>query len=188
MPEGDDVIERAAELLKEPVQIDGAFDRRVMEAIETVPAPRARAQRLWVALDWMRRGRPITVSPLSGLALAAGLAAVLLIGRWWLTPDAQPVPVERAGVGTSMIQFVVVVPGASSVSLVGDFNDWNSSTTPMQPAQGSSIWSVTVPLATGRYRYAFLVDGSTWLRDPSTPRALGDDFGLPNSVVTIAGS
>ena len=65
MPEGDDVIERAAELLKEPVQIDGAFDRRVMEAIETVPAPRARALRggrVNSRRTWNRsRGEPLRV-------------------------------------------------------------------------------------------------------------------------------
>jgi len=45
-----------------------------------------------------------------------------------------------------------------------------------------------VPLAPGRYRYAFLVDGSRWLADPAAPRARDDEFGTPSSVVTVGGS
>ncbi|NIM52607.1 MAG: hypothetical protein GTN78_05975 [Gemmatimonadales bacterium] len=185
MAEHEDIIQRAAEVLKEPVRIDPALDKRVMAAIETSRAPRAGTQRVWAAVDWLRRGRPVTVSPLGGLALAAGLAAVLLVGRWWLAGTVGQAPVE--GAQAAVMQFVVVAPGAATVSLVGDFNDWSTSATPMQVVEGNGIWSVTVPLGPGRYRYAFLVDGSTWLSDPSAPRALEDDFGRPNSVVTVGG-
>jgi 1,4-alpha-glucan branching enzyme len=82
-------------------------------------------------------------------------------------------------------QFVIVAPTASTVSLVGDFNDWSTAATPMQRVEGNGIWTVNIPLEPGRYRYAFLVDGRTWLRDPSAPPALDDEFGPPGSVVTI---
>jgi 1,4-alpha-glucan branching enzyme len=53
------------------------------------------------------------------------------------------------------------------------------------PAAG--VWTIEMPLAPGRHRYAFVVDGGQWLPDPAAPRAAGDDFGTPSSVVTVVG-
>jgi hypothetical protein len=50
------------------------------------------------------------------------------------------------------------------------------------------VWTVELPLAAGRYSYAFLVDGHRWTPDPAAPRAVGDDFGRPSSVVTVRGA
>ena len=86
MFERDDRLDRAIELLKEPVNLDASFDRRVMSEIEAAPRPRAWVRPIWTGLEWMRRGRPITVSPLGGLAMAAGLAVLLLVGRSWIVP------------------------------------------------------------------------------------------------------
>jgi hypothetical protein len=184
--EQTDRLERAIEFLKEPVAIDPSLDARVMAEIENVPAPRALSNRLRRASEWMRRGRPVTVSPLGGLALAAGFAALLLLGRTWLAPQASAPETDMAGaVGPSVAQFVMVAPAAGSVSLVGDFNDWSAAATPMQRVAGHGVWSITIPLNPGRYRYAFLVDGTTWFGDPSAPPALDDEFGRPGSVVTI---
>jgi cyclomaltodextrinase / maltogenic alpha-amylase / neopullulanase len=82
---------------------------------------------------------------------------------------------------------VLVAPTATSVSLVGDFNDWDRSATPLVRSNGDGLWSVTVPLETGRYRYSFLLDGTTWLQDPNGVPAIEDEFGRPNSVVTVGG-
>ena len=68
---------------------------------------------------------------------------------------------------------------------MGDFNDWNPAATPLHRAS-DGVWSVTVPLRPGRYRYTFIVDGTRWRRDPAAPPALEDDFGAPTSVITIA--
>jgi hypothetical protein len=183
--ERDDRLDRAIEFLKEPVNLDPTFDRRVMAEIESAPGPRAWVRPIWAGIDWMRRGRPISVSPLGGLAMAAGLVALLLIGRSWIVPG-EPVPTMTAGATPgSVVQFVIVAPSASVVSLVGDFNDWSDAAMPMEREADNGIWSVTVPLEPGRYRYAFLVDGTTWLSDPSAPPALDDEFGRPGSVVTI---
>ncbi len=84
-----------------------------------------------------------------------------------------------------MLQFVLVAPQAASVSLVGDFNDWDPARSPMQTAHG--VWATVVRLAPGRYRYAFLVNGVEWRADPGAPAAKDDEFGTPNSVVTVGG-
>jgi len=182
--EPSDKLERAIRVLREPVRIDTQLDRRIMSEIESVPVPGAWSRRFWMALDWLRRGRPVSVSPLGGLAFAAGIALLVLIGRSWMAPQQAGAPLATTTEG-STVQFVLVAPAASRVSLVGDFNDWDSLTTPMRRVDGNGVWEVTVPLDPGRYRYAFVVDGNTWLRDPSAPPELDDEFGRPGSVVTI---
>jgi 1,4-alpha-glucan branching enzyme len=86
---------------------------------------------------------------------------------------------------TTVIQFVFVAPTAASVSLVGDFNGWDRRQTPLTPVASGGMWTVALPLPPGRHRYAFIVDGTRWVLDPSAPRAVEDDFGSPNSVVTV---
>ena len=193
MRDADRVLDRVVEALKEPVRIDPALDGRVMAELARVPAPR-RPTPIVALTGWLVRKRTVAVSPLGGLAAAAGIALAVLAGRVWLFPATRPEPTITAAapaLRTSeprAIQFVVLAPRASSVALVGDFNDWDDAATPMTRAEGNGLWSVTVPLAPGRYRYSFLVDGTGWLPDPEAPRALEDDFGRPNSVVTIGGT
>jgi 1,4-alpha-glucan branching enzyme len=59
-------------------------------------------------------------------------------------------------------------PDAKSVRLVGDFNDWDIATLPMQ-RQPDGCWFVQVMLTHGHHRYVFLVDGEPEL----DPRAAG---------------
>lgn len=179
-------IERAIAAWREPVRVDPALDARVMAEVARQPAPRAEPG--WrSAAVWLVRRRSVRVRPLSALAAAAGIVLVTLLGRASLAP-VPSAPSAPAALSAPVVQFVIVTPGATAVSLVGDFNDWDETATPMRPVAGDGVWSVTVPLAPGRYRYSFLVDGMTWLADPAAPRALEDDFGRPNSVVTVGGT
>ena len=58
---------------------------------------------------------------------------------------------------------------------------------PLKPVQhGNGMWTVDLPLAPGVYHYAFLVDGKEWKADPEALRAVGDDYGRPNSIVTVS--
>ena len=179
----EDAVERIVRQLQRPVPIDPAVDGRVMDEIARLPVPGGRSAAR-VAWGWVTRPRHIALSPLGGLAIATGVAALALVlsgRRPGSAPPAEDTPRE--------FEFVVVAPRAATVSVVGDFNDWDAARTPMQPSQrGGPLWTAVVPLAPGRYRYAFLVDGSRWLADPAAPRARDDEFGTPSSVVTVAGS
>ncbi|HEX9292791.1 MAG TPA: isoamylase early set domain-containing protein [Gemmatimonadales bacterium] len=154
----DDVVERVIQQLRRPVTIDPGLDARVMREIAAAPPAQRRVWPLW-----------------SLLAAAAVLGALLITRPW--TRDAQS--------GPDAFQFVLVAPQAASVSLVGDFNDWDPKRAPMQTAQG--VWATVVNLAPGRYRYAFLVNGVEWRADPGAPAAKDDEFGTPSSVVTVGG-
>jgi hypothetical protein len=189
LPDERDLIDRVAETLKEPVRIDPNLDRRVMAEIERLPDPAGGVPAIRSMFEWLTRRRTVTLSPLSGLAAAAGLVAVVVAGTLVLGPRNGGAPsLAAGGPEPTVIQFVLVSPGAATVSLVGDFNDWDMEATPLEQDPGRGVWSVTVPLAPGRYRYAFLVDGTTWLKDPRGAPALEDEFGRPNSVLTIGGA
>lgn len=91
-------------------------------------------------------------------------------------PEARMVPVQ-------FLLDAREVSGAASVSLVGDFNDWDAQATPLQRDAGA--WTVTLPITPGRHVYAFVVDGERWVADPRAPRAPDADFGRPGSVVIV---
>ena len=106
-------------------------------------------------------------------------------------PDPMPVDLSRA-VTTALgpeaavpVQFVFDASTATSVSLVGDFNDWSAEATPMQQLPGSGVWTATLAITPGRHVYAFIVDGKTWTPDPRAPRAADSDFGKPGSVLLV---
>ena len=77
-------------------------------------------------------------------------------------------------------------PASSRVSVVGDFNDWDPSATPLSPTGDRGVWTVELRLKPGRYHYTFLIDGRRWAGDPSEPRAPESDFGAPVSVLTVS--
>ena len=156
----ENIVDRVIEHLRQPVSIDSALDARVMREIAAQPVP---MRRPWIrSLPW--------------LAAAAALAAVLITRPWSARGDRQ-----------GDFQFVLLAPRAASVALVGDFNDWDPARTPMRTSR-DGLWATIVPLAPGRYRYAFLINGREWRADPSAPVALDDEFGTPSSVVTVGGS
>ncbi|MCA1753194.1 MAG: isoamylase early set domain-containing protein [Spirochaeta sp.] len=96
--------------------------------------------------------------------------------------DAEPVP---AGNGVS-VRFRVVAPGASQISVVGDFNDWDPQITPMEQAQDGETWIVTTELEPDRaYTYNFVIDGTQFIPDPAAGRTIQDSFGGEKSVISL---
>lgn len=74
---------------------------------------------------------------------------------------------------------------ASTVTLVGDFNDWNSDATSFERC-GDGLWKVSIPCQPGgTYRYKFLVDRARWTEDPSHGLKEEDGYGGFNSVLLI---
>lgn len=192
----DPVLERLSSELRRPVPGNAAAKARLMDAVREMPPVPRRSRS---AIGWLVRPRPIMVSPLVGLAAAAGLALVMVLsGREEPNVNGE-VPGPEAAVAAlpertsapaapSTVEFVLVASSASTVSLVGSFNGWNATATPLRPTGSPGVWSVSVPLTPGRHVYAFVVDGSELIADPTAPQAPDDDFGSPNSVIVIGES
>jgi hypothetical protein len=167
-PEHDDFIERVAARLRASVPLSERVERTVLERLRAGPPAAARS------VPPRRYEARIAAALAASLAVVFGLG--ILVGRRSVAgSEAGPRPVE----------FALRAPAVSAVAVVGDFNDWDSRATPLHNGS-DGLWTVTVPLRPGRYRYTFIVDGTRWRRDPSAPPALEDDFGAPTSVITVA--
>jgi 1,4-alpha-glucan branching enzyme len=74
--------------------------------------------------------------------------------------------------------------GAKNVSIVGDFNAWDSSAAPLTRFGANGPWTVTVKVMPGRHLYAFMVDGKLVV-DPKAPHTIDPDFGGDASVLMV---
>lgn len=66
------------------------------------------------------------------------------------------------------VNFLCVAKQAKHVSLIGDFNGWDSGAHPLKRGHDGS-WSIQIPLCHGHHNYLFWVDGVATL----DPRAQG---------------
>jgi 1,4-alpha-glucan branching enzyme len=87
-----------------------------------------------------------------------------------------------AGVAAATI--TIDAPWARSITLVGDFNDWDPRGTPLERRRDGH-WVVELMLKPGRYRYGYLADGKTWLADPGRVAIPDRDFEEPTSLLTV---
>ncbi len=76
-------------------------------------------------------------------------------------------------------------PGATSVSVAGSFNEWNTGLHPLADENGDGTWSGTLDLPPGEHQYKFVVNGDQWIADESAPKMVDDGFGGKNSVVVV---
>jgi len=74
-------------------------------------------------------------------------------------------------------------PGASSILIAGDFNNWTPGRTPMERG-GNGDFETTLRLPTGRYRYRLVIDGQ-WSHDTANPVAEANEFGEYNSILNV---
>lgn len=190
MRKNDDVnLNRIARELQKPVRLGASFDDRVMDAVRR--APKHSRFGLWSRLT---TPRSVMVTPLSWGLLAAAVAMFAVLGVMHFSDDVGRAvrPIEASLFPTTKpqpqrVQFVLVVPDAKKVAVVGDFNGWDASHAGYQAQhRGGGVWSVTAPVPLGHHRYSFVVDDSLWMPDPSAPRATDNDFGVTNSAIVVA--
>ena len=156
---------------------------------------------------WRRRF-VVSLPAAIGYALAATLAGFLIRGA---LPEKEPSALastpQRAGESTATsptvvtpvvgiasrelqerpvaVQFVLDDKRAGSVALVGDFNAWDGTSTPLVRDSVTGVWSTVVAVTPGRHVYAFLVDGQKWTLDPRAPRTKDADYGTEQSVIIV---
>lgn len=145
----------------------------------------------------MRGGPPRTISA-STLATAAGIALVMAVGTQdrvgpGNSPGRRAVVIgdSVASVASAIrdtlriVQFMLTAPAASRVALTGDFNSWDVRGIPMARDSRDGRWAVTLALAPGRHSYAYVVDDTQWVRDPSGTPAEPNELTPPRSVLII---
>jgi hypothetical protein len=151
----------------------------IMDRVRAVPAherPRRRAA---------GGGRTIRHS-IVGVALAAGVGSLTTLPA--LFPESHPgspSSLTTAVIGDTvsstlrdtlrLVRLMFDDTSAHRVAAVGDFNAWSAERTPLHRDPATRRWTTTIALRDGAHRYAFVVDGTRWAVDPSTPRARADD-------------
>jgi 1,4-alpha-glucan branching enzyme len=80
----------------------------------------------------------------------------------------------------SLTPFAFEAVATQQVSLVGNFNGWDTKTTLMHKGT-DGIWRVSVALKPGRYEYRFYADG-VWRDDPKAQQKTANPMGTENCV------
>ena len=206
LPTPDPLAALIAEL-REPVATDPASKRRVMELVRksSLPAhasagvvrPLPHRSRAFAAIRRLRGSEPRATSA-SFLATAAGIALLLAVGSQERAATSYQPGRRAVMLGDSVasvasairdtlriVQFMLTAPAASRVAIAGDFNGWDTRGTPLVRDSGNGRWAVTLALAPGRHRYAYVVDDTQWVRDPAGTPAEPNELTPPRSVVII---
>lgn len=79
-----------------------------------------------------------------------------------------------------LVDFFCRAPQAKSVSLVGDFNQWQPLAHPMTRMPDGG-WRIRMELPHGHHQYLFLVDGKPTL----DPNAMGKVHNERNEIVSL---
>ena len=160
--------------LREPIATRGDHVQQIMAVVRDMAEAEARVRRA--------RQRRVTRLRAIGLALVASAAGVaILLGSaraMWQSSLPQPLEASATFIGDSidpalhdtfdLVRFALRTRGASRVVLAGDFNAWSTSATPLSriAAPNAERWAAVVALRRHDRRFAFLVDGTRWVRAP----------------------
>ena len=183
-------VARVAAHLRAPEAAHPSFEKRLMDRV------RLEASTLYPVgsstdASWWRKEWVIRLSPRVGIAIAAGISAIIALsavavgsGISRRSQASQAAQAISAPDTVQLVRFVFVDSGASSVALVGDFNEWTRGATELKRSGAPGVWSVSVALTPGRHEYAFIVNGSRWVADPLAVKS-SDDFGTESSVIRV---
>jgi hypothetical protein len=191
-------LDDAVVLLREEPPVPANWRAELLAGVDEARLDRmTRTERRWSA-------RPFTAIAAGVLCAVVGGGIAIGLSNAWRRPPRSSAesPVMAMGrlapgtassshvaptLGVSQVRFALVAPKAAHVSIVGDFNEWNPSALPLRRLADGRTWQIDVPLAPGRYTYAFFVDGRI-ARDSAAAESANDGFGINNSVVLVKGS
>jgi hypothetical protein len=149
-----------------------------------------------------RRGRSIRMWMVVGIAAASAFVGFALRGLWTSRSHSASTTVALAGPSNapSMVRtaasteldpapvqqpFVFNNGRAHKVFVVGDFNRWDPTATPMTRSSDGELWSTVIPVVPGRHMYAFMVDDSLFTLDPNAPKTRDPDLGAEGSIIIV---
>ncbi|MBM4192836.1 MAG: hypothetical protein FJ202_00450 [Gemmatimonadetes bacterium] len=190
--ERDEMIERAARVLRTPPQVRSGTVARVLMAVRARHArPASRWQRaLWWVADTSISARGAAVLAAASLAIgfvARGTVATSepIVVASGPSIELQPVADGDAAERPVPVALVFEQANARDVAVVGDFNGWDRAASPMVRAGTEGPWTATVLAKPGRHTYAFIVDGTTLVADPNAAKATSNDFRGDASVMIV---
>ena len=178
---GDNLEETLKDILQHEVtvgtpRLEGLEERIVAELDGRLPR-RGLGETLKQLLAPTRGARLGQLAVIGATAVVFLLVGTFLAERVSFLGGEPDKAVSMSAVAKSgdSVLFLMPAPGAQSVTVVGNFNNWEA--TPLADDDGDGIWTASIPLSPGRYEYAFVVDGRWWGQDPLADeyvRSFGD--------------
>ncbi|MBU0947043.1 MAG: glycogen-binding domain-containing protein [Proteobacteria bacterium] len=138
------------------------------------------------APDVPLKTRPARILPIFNRSLGWAVAASLLLvftfmGRGDFNSQSQnQFRVEPA---TVMHRFVIQRQNSQLIEITGSFTNWQS--VALVPSGTDGYWEISMELPAGEHRYSFIVDGASYVPDPTVATREADDFGSSNSVLKV---
>ena len=78
-----------------------------------------------------------------------------------------------------------ITSSSNRVNLVGDFNNWNIESIPMERLK-SGDYSVSINLEKGKeYQFKYLVEGLGWLNEKEADKHVLNNYQTENSVISL---
>lgn len=163
------------------------LESRIMANLPaSIAQPWWRKAWLWVIQPQQVRVRPASL----GFAGAAAIAGILMLNgpepvEYQVGPQSNARTVANTGMPVIYVQFAFADKDARSVTVAGDFNDWDAEATALRDTDGDGVWTGLIALRPGMHKYMFVVNGEQWVTDPEAERYVDDGFGMRNAVIAI---
>jgi hypothetical protein len=152
--------DETVELLQQERLLRGDPVGRVPAMVSPRPAP--------AAFNWLRP-----------LILGLGSVAVLIVLWLQLVPRSDtPAPVMAR-----THRFVIYRPGIEKAEISGSFTDWRP--VEMHRIGATGYWEAQLKVTVGENRFAYILDGSKRIPDPTVRTREKDDFGGENSILIV---
>lgn len=141
-----------------------------LDPVEMVPPVVASAAARRRYLHWLR---PLML----GLASAAALFILWVM----VAPDSAR-DIAQPTLSKSH-RFIIYNPDIQRAELSGSFTDWRP--VEMQRIGATGYWELRLDLGRGEHRFAYILDGSRRITDPTVSAREKDDFGGENSILSV---
>jgi len=157
---------------------------------------------LWVGVrypDWLRYGLEYRYDDLMEIHRLADevpferhLALFTLTFTWGASTPGYDAPgqpelveeTEFVAVSDGHATFRMQAPGATSVTLTGSFNGWQTPGPALEGPDEDGSWTLELDLEPGRHEVVYLVDGET-VTPENAPAYAPDGFGGKNAVILV---
>jgi hypothetical protein len=184
MHRANDAADRIAAPLRAAERLPSGFEERLLGRIraESAEAAQRKTER---PRSWWMRPRAISRAPIMSFAMAAGFAALVALSTLAATRSRGVASMfaQHKTDTVHVIRFVYHDATAHQISVVGDFNGWGATEFPLI-SNADGVWTATVALPSGAHEYAFVVDRTQWVADP-TALSSRDEFGTPTSRLRV---
>ena len=179
-------------------EVPAGFGDQVMSTIEAKEDIKEKTNVFDKVREWTQalfEPREFQLRP--AFAMAMLLAVIVLVGLPYYVEDPVENQIAANNIDSPTVEqvsdngeqvwtrFIYIDKEAESVSVAGDFSDWNPVELTKQNINGEQVWTGLVPMARGEHRYMFIKNGEQWVTDPLAPVQQDDGFGNKNAVIYL---